>query len=582
MYTQYFGLTEKPFSIVPNPRFLYMSEQHREALAHLHYGIQEGEGFILITGEVGAGKTTLCKCLLERIPKKTNVAYILNSKVNVTELLASICDELGINYEKEAGQKHLTDKIYHYLLQAHAANKNTVLIIDEAQNLHTDVLEQIRLLTNLETNEKKLLQIILLGQPELREILQRTDLRQLAQRVTARYHLGPLSKEEVPLYVNHRITVAGGHPPLFNDAASRKLYVLTQGIPRLINLLCDRALLAAYSENKRLVDKKTLLKAAKETIGHIAIDNPAKNPGRTAHSIDSQFQHSPSKRRSAMAFPVLMLTAIGLGILIVSGTSALPLVKLDFKRFFTEQSNELVTDHHPGNINSITALNNKTKAENSLAPTIIYSAAKPEKLLHPESYSTQQTKMASYRALLSAWDIDEPNFTDKGLCLTAQENGLRCFNSKGNMGSLRRLNRPAALRLFTDSGDEYYILLAAISAAFATVEIAGLSKQIAITELEQQWSGDFLLLWKAPESFSTNLENPSAAHQQWLRAALSKVNLLNQPELKNFTYIAPLKEQIKDFQKSQGLNPDGIAGEHTLILLNTALGLDVPLLNSQL
>lgn len=575
MYTQYFNLTEKPFSIVPNPRFLYMSEQHREALAHLHYGIQEGEGFILITGEVGAGKTTLCKCLLERIPKKTNVAYILNSKVNVTELLASICDELSINYEQEAGQKQLTDKIYDYLLQAHAANKNTVLIIDEAQNLHTDVLEHIRLLTNLETNEKKLLQIILLGQPELREIFQRTDLRQLAQRVTARYHLGPLSKEEVPLYVNHRITVAGGHPPLFNDTAVRKLYALTQGIPRLINLICDRALLAAYSENKSLVDKKTLLKVAKETIG--PIDSHSKNSGETAHSIGSQFQHMPTKRISAMAFPALMLVAIGLGVLIVSGTNALPSAKLGFKHFFTAQSNKPITD----NTNSITALNNNAEAASSLAPTIIHSKANSEQLLRPASYSTQQTRMTSYQALLTAWNIDETNFTDKSLCLIAQENGLRCFNSKGNMGSLRRLNRPATLRLFSDSGDEYYILLAEIAEEFATVEIAGLSKQVSMTDLERQWSGDFLLLWRAPENFSTNFKTAPASHQQWLRAALAEAKLLNQPELKDFTYISPLKEQIKSFQKSQGLRPDGIAGEHTLILLNTALGLDVPLLNSQ-
>lgn len=574
MYTQYFNLTEKPFSIVPNPRFLYMSEQHREALAHLHYGIQEGEGFILITGEVGAGKTTLCKCLLERIPDTTTVAYILNSKVSAEELLASICDELGIAYQQGAGQKQLTDKIYDYLLQAHADNKNTVLIIDEAQNLSTDVLEQIRLLTNLETTQKKLLQIILLGQPELRDLFQRADLRQLAQRVTARYHLGPLSKKEVPLYVNHRITVAGGHPPLFDTAALGKLYALTQGVPRLINLICDRALLAAYSENKTLVNKNILVNVAQETIGAIAKD--LKNPVQTSEHMDTQFQYIPQKRRFALAFPAFMLAAFGLGVLLVSGYKAMPFTDFTFKPVLSKQAGSLP--------------NNESRIADPLTPEVITTEAIPtkaslaetqfDKLFRPDTYTVQHTKKLSYQALLAAWTLDTSQLDDKGLCLTAQENGLRCFNSKGNMGSLRRLNRPAALRLFANNGDEYYILLTTISEASATVQIGNLTKQVSVAELEQQWSGDFLLLWKAPESFSSNLRNASSSHQQWLRAALSEVNFLKQPELKDFTYIAPLKEQIKSFQRSNGLQADGIAGEYTLILLNTALGLDVPMLRA--
>lgn len=577
MYTQYFNLTEKPFSIVPNPRFLYMSEQHREALAHLHYGIQEGEGFILITGEVGAGKTTLCKCLLERIPDATNVAYILNSKVSAEELLASICDELGIAYQQGAGQKQLTDKIYDYLLQAHADNKNTVLIIDEAQNLSADVLEQIRLLTNLETTQKKLLQIILLGQPELRDLFQRADLRQLAQRVTARYHLGPLSKKEVPLYVNHRITVAGGHPPLFDAAAIGKLYALTQGVPRLINLVCDRALLAAYSENKPLVNKNILVNVAQETIGVSTKD--LKIPTQTPGHMDTPLQHSPKKKRSALTLPVFMLATFGLGTLLVSGYKTMPFTDFTFKPVLGKQAG-LLPDNNTSTAEPLVSVVPDIITTEAIPAKAGFAEIKPDKLFRPETYTVQQTKELSYQALLASWSIDTSQLDGKGLCLTAQENGLRCFNSKGNMGSLRRLNRPAALRLFANNGDEYYILLATISEASATVQIGDLTRQVSVADLEQQWSGDFLLLWKAPESFSSNLRNESSSHQQWLRAALSEVKLLKQPELKDFTFIAPLKEQIKNFQRSNGLQPDGIAGEYTLILLNTALGLDVPMLRA--
>jgi len=244
MYKEYFGLEEMPFSIAPDPRYLYMSDQHREALAHLLYGFNSDGGFVLLTGNVGTGKTTICRCLLEQIPEKTAIAFIINPKLTVDELLAVICDEFGIKYP--AGNKSIKlfiDNINTYLLEAHAIGHRAVLIIDEAQNLSADVLEQLRLLTNLETNQVKLLQIILMGQPELRDKLSRPDLLQLSQRIIARYHLGALSKKEVAAYVSHRLTVAGVKDRIFSDAAIAELYKLSGGVPRLINVLCDRALL---------------------------------------------------------------------------------------------------------------------------------------------------------------------------------------------------------------------------------------------------------------------------------------------------------------------------------------------------
>ncbi len=268
MYKEYFGLKEDPFSIAPDPQFLYMSDRHREALAHLIYGMKADSGFVLLTGEVGTGKTTVCRCLLGQIPENSEIAFILNPKLSVIELLETICDELEISYPLgNSSVKVFIDRINHYLLDAHGQGKQTVLIIDEAQNLRVDVLEQIRLLTNLETDKRKLLQVIMLGQPELNEMLERSELRQLAQRVTARYHLEPLSRDEIEGYLTHRLAVAGVERPLFPVQTINKLYKLTSGVPRVINLLCDRALLGAFVSDENSVSPKTLSQAAQEVFG---------------------------------------------------------------------------------------------------------------------------------------------------------------------------------------------------------------------------------------------------------------------------------------------------------------------------
>jgi type II secretory pathway predicted ATPase ExeA len=272
MYKEYFGLRELPFSIAPDPRYFYMSNQHREALAHLVYGINSDGGFILLTGEVGTGKSTVCRCLLEQIPSNFAIALILNPQLTVTELLATMCDELCIEYPMgNTSIKVFVDRINTYLLDAHSKGQKTVIIIEEAQNLSTQVLEQVRLLTNLETTKQKLLQIVMLGQPELNDMLSRPELRQLSQRITTRYHLSSLSKKEVTSYVKHRLSVAGTRSGLFTPSSIRKLFSLSKGIPRLINLICDRALLGAYARGRDRVDRSMLSKAAREIFGHRGI-----------------------------------------------------------------------------------------------------------------------------------------------------------------------------------------------------------------------------------------------------------------------------------------------------------------------
>ncbi|GAA0663740.1 MULTISPECIES: ExeA family protein [Rheinheimera] len=294
MYTGFFGLTSQPFSIAPNPDFLFLSARHAEALAHLRYGLGEAGGFVLLTGEVGTGKTTVSRCLLQELTDKTEVAFILNPTLNELELLAAICDQLKIRYKKsEASLKMLTDKITNRLMKNHQAGKNTILIIDEAQHLQPAVLEQLRLLTNLETNTKKLLQVILIGQPELQQLLQRQDLRQLAQRITARYHLMPLTEQEVQQYISYRLQVAGCSRPVFTASAVKKLFQLSGGIPRLLNLICDRALLGGYSQQKALIDAGLVNQAASEVL-----------------AIKPQAEKAPWP---VWVWPLLTLVALGAG-----------------------------------------------------------------------------------------------------------------------------------------------------------------------------------------------------------------------------------------------------------------------------
>lgn len=270
MYTEYFGLKEKPFTISPDPRYLYMSEQHREALAHLLYGISSDGCLVLLTGGVGTGKTTVCRSLLEQLPENTEAAFIVNPKLSVHELLETICEELGITFQgKDKSVKVFIDAITDHLLRTHAMGKTTILIIDEAQNLDMEVLEQLRLLTNLETNTDKLLKIVLIGQPELQEKLKNPEVTQISQRITSKYHIQPLNENDVYGFIRHRLIIAGGgRMQFFSKNALKLAYRMSKGIPRMINVLCDRALLGAYAEEKGVyVSERVMRQACREVLG---------------------------------------------------------------------------------------------------------------------------------------------------------------------------------------------------------------------------------------------------------------------------------------------------------------------------
>lgn len=529
MYRKYFGLGEAPFSIAPDPRYLYMSERHQEALAHLLYGISGDGGFVLLTGEIGAGKTTICRCLLEQIPPNCDIAYIFNPKLTVEELLSTICTEFGVAYP--AGRttvKTFVDNINAYLLDAHARGRQAVLIIDEAQSLSVDVLEQMRLLTNLETNQRKLLQIILVGQPELAEMLARPELRQLAQRIVARYHLGPLAKSEVAAYVRHRLEIAGAQQPLFPTSLTGRLFSLSQGVPRLINVLCDRALLGAYLQGRERVDRTTLTQAAREVF----------------------FQPVSRRRRLLDFFSIWknpsQVTA-----------PALPV-------------------HHPASLDKQTAPQPhivKSAGGADLAklavtaPSTASSAPLTDDAEWLAAHPRVRSKTVAYAALFRAWGAAYRK-ADTGS--QAAQLGLRCHAARGGLDELRDLNRPAILRLRDRKGREFYATLTALDDNTATFDVGVSSQSITTRTLATQWTSDYTMLWRLPPSVRENIwPGERGPAVQWLHRQLALAQGTPEVTADDQVFDDVMVSHVKTFQRAHGLIPNGDIGMQTLMRLTS-------------
>ena len=467
MYKNYFGFTDIPFSIAPDPRYLYLSDQHKDALAHLLYGVGEHGGFVLLTGEVGTGKTTICRCLLQQIPGDCEVAYIVNPRQTVVELLQSICDELGIYYfYEDQGTTYLVDLINEYLLESHSKGRNTILIIDEAQNLEADVLEQLRLLTNLETNEKKLLQLILLGQPELNDLLDRQDLRQLAQRITARYHLQALTFDEAERYITHRLTVAGYSGELFPKATLKLIYQSSGGIPRLINVICDRCLLGVYSANARSVDKKIARQAIAEIRGN----------GR--HRKDSSARH--------WLWPLLgsvtVLAALLAGYFLLPQDLTLPV--------------------------TVTAKSTKVSATSVTQEP----QAKPA--------SAQRRILLSQLAALQSNPVDVEAGSEP--CKALRNTSLACVKSKGTLEDFLRLGEAGVVELQQDKGLTEWVLLEPVGAAeFKLTRADGVPVRATKATLSTDWSGSYRWIWESPQGFRTTISlGEDDRFVQWLNDAV--------------------------------------------------------------
>jgi general secretion pathway protein A len=534
MYLSYFGLAEEPFSIAPDPRYLYMSQRHQEALAHLLYGVNAGGGFVLLTGEVGAGKTTVCRCLLEQIPESCDVAYIFNPKLTVAELLSTICAEFGITCPPgNTSVKVYIDCINAYLLAAHAKGRHTVLVIDEAQNLSADVLEQLRLLTNLETNQRKLLQIILLGQPELAEMLARPELRQLAQRITARYHLGPLGKQEVAAYVQHRLVVAGAQRLLFPAALTGKLHRLSGGIPRLINLLCDRALLGTYAQNRERVDRATLKQAAREVF------------------------HHPAAQRS-MLRPVLaglLLAALAAALYLLATQAPVP---------------------------------TKAEAGSEAGSEAGAAAARPEALPDvlewPANYPLARSQELAYGALFKAWGANyrETNYGGGDECLQAEAIGLRCLSARGGLNELRQLNLPAVLQMQDMQGNKFDATLTGLDKQSATFALGDATRTVPVGVFAAQWSGHYTLLWRKPPVTKKKLRpGDRGADVAWLSGQLARLHGKAAETAGSQVFDEAMMREVKQFQLAQGLVPDGAVGPQTMMYLSVATDQSVPRLHRE-
>ncbi|EGV15926.1 ExeA family protein [Thiocapsa marina] len=599
VYPKYFGLKEPSFSIAPDPHYLFLSEQHKEALAHLLYGAGESGGFVLLTGEVGTGKTTVCRAFLEQLPEGVEVALILNPAVTANELLLNLCDEFRIPVpEGERSVKALVDRLNVYLLDAHGKGRRPVLIIDEAQSLRPKVLEQVRLLTNLETSKHKLLQIFLIGQPELRRLLERDALRQINQRVTARFHLRPFTLEETGDYIRHRVAVAGVDRPLFTAAAIRRIYHCSGGVPRLVNILCDRALLGACVTRGSQVTPAIVKRAAREVQGE-AIDKPPRPAVRTGFAAAAAF--------------VLAMIAGWLGYAWVSDDAAALLSDLlpgerslfgAAPRSETAPMSEgpgegsedgdapespdspLVASDGDPDATPVDSVGDGASGEAVQGEDGPVEGAPADSLpqiapagFEPDALAETLERIAmpeadALRLLLQRWGVEVESLPGADPCARVASLGLMCERGQGDLAVLRFFDRPALLRVREAGGARRFLVLSALDASFATLALPGGDELAPLDGLQTVWTGDYVLVWQPPPTGSALIgPGTSGESVRWLRDLLAKVPASGLPASDSSYYDIGLTRAVRAFQASRGLVADGIAGPRTLIQLHNAVDL---------
>ncbi len=574
MYTEFFGLNEKPFSITPDPRYLYMTERHADALAHLLYGITESGGFIQLTGEVGTGKTTLVRSLLEQLPENVDVALILNPRISANEFLNSICDELHISVDgNRDSAKTLVDALNKHLLDKHAKNRRVVLIVDEAQNLSADVLETVRLLTNLETTKQKLLQIILVGQPELRQVLDRNDLRQLAHRVTGRYHLEPLVRDEACAYLRHRMQIAGTNREIFKASAAREIFRLSGGIPRIINVIADRTLLGAYTREQSSITPSMVRHAAAEiynrpvtsrwlrwsAVAGLAVVAVAlgfgiaqlRTPGsgETASTVDTQ----PAAKSTFVATttrsarPDTAEAAVGES---SAQSPAKTTVALDIPAAGATQ------DSPPGDapINSI------------IDATVDIGAMLAE-------YSADTGTDSAFAQLFALWGENYSADRDRP-CEYADGLGLQCEFQRGAWAHVRQINRPVILTLIDAQGNQHQVVVSGLRNDSAHIDLGENGVDVSVADIADFWFGEYLLLWRPPTRDGRVLmEGMRGDAVVWLEQSLAMTSGDPDATRNSGVFNTALRRQVMDFQRVNRLRVDGIVGVQTQIALNSALNL---------
>ncbi len=530
MYLEYFGLTEAPFSITPDPAFVFLSQRHRDALAHLLYGVGQGGsgGFVQLTGEVGTGKTTLCRCLLEQVPENTRIALVLNPLMTPHELLAAICEELGIQtFGLENSSKALVDQLNHYLLAAHEAGECVVVVIDEAQNLSPESLEQVRLLTNLETTKQKLLQVVLLGQPELRELLQRRSLRQLAQRITARYHLTPLGQVDAARYVGHRMQVAGAVRNPFRKSALKALYQRSHGVPRLINIIADRALVGAYAAEVRDIKAKLVHAAADEVqLGE------------------------PGARRSLWRWPAAIAASL-----------ILALITWNIMRsgaVNSEISEPAVTNRlaESVSLDSGTVIDSITLHFAQKLPP-----AMPEEALDADWLRIQH--QAAWQGLASLWNEPAGGPDIDAACNEQINVRWACLKSDGSFARIIQLGLPVILQL--QRSKPSLLLLQGIDGDHLLAGAPGTTLTLSRRAVEDRWFGDYMVAW--PQAASWPREIARGDSGPAVDTVLRLAGLAEPPYSGRNEFEAEFENWLVGFQYRYGLESDGIVGPRTLLYL---------------
>ncbi len=571
MYVQYFGLKHEPFSIAPDPRYLFMSERHREALAHLLYGVKGGGGgFVLLTGEIGAGKTTVCRCLLEQIPKRCNVAYIFNPKLTALELLKTVCEEFHVPVAPAVPGTAPTVKDYldpfnKFLLETHAVGLNNVLIIDEAQNLAADVLEQLLLLTNLETSERKLLQIVLIGQPELRTMLRRPELEQVAQRVIARYHLEALSEEETNQYLRHRLAVAGLTSALpFSQRAMAAIHHASRGVPRRINLVADRALLGAYAEGVPRVDQRIVIKAATEVFG----------AERRAERVQGLTRLGPwglglGGMAAGLALAGLAAWFWPRDVAVAPPTAAASAPDAGASGAAVAAVAAALASSAAASAVPAAGDNGAAAAAPSDAP-----ASAPLFLTAAEiiARSAWRSEAEAWRELAPLWGIGLPEAAADP-CTVAQRALWHCWRSaSGGLPLVRQLDRPGFITLRDEQGRSAHALLLSLTPRAATLRLGRDTLDVTLVSLANLWQGDFATYWRAPEGYSTILlPGMRGAAVDALAAQLAAARGAAPPTAPA-VFDNALKAHVIAFQSAQGLATDGRAGATTFMQLARATG----------
>ncbi|HEX2492241.1 MAG TPA: AAA family ATPase [Steroidobacter sp.] len=546
MYTSFFGLGEKPFAITPDPRYLFMSERHAEALAHLLYGVSEAGGFIQLTGEVGTGKTTIVRSLLERMPGHADVAVILNPQLTPLQFVLTICEELGIFVRDEdaASIKDLVDILNKRLLEAHAKGRRVVVIVDEAQNLAPETLEQVRLLTNLETASHKLLQIILIGQPELRDVLARVELRQLAQRITGRYHLDPLSKADTAAYVRHRMKIAGASADFFSQSALREIHRLSGGVPRIVNVICDRALLGAFTQETHRIGSALIRSSASEVYGRPFT--------------------APWMKVLAAASAAAVVVGLALG-----GWLLFQHKDIDASASAAAETPQPTPTAAPAAIEPPTPAAPARPLAQDVADLLAGNAG-------------QTSTEAAFGRLFALWGGTFDPAAGRP-CDQALQQGLECVYQQGSWGQLRTLNRPAILTLIDDGGNAHQVVISTLTSNEAEVQFAQTTHEVSIASISRLWYGDYLVLWRpqvrAARALSAGMQGEGV---RWLRDSLNKVHGRPAQNATSDYYDDELVRMVEDFQRQHRLHVDGVAGVQTLMVLDTlSNAADAPLLIPQ-